>query len=99
MRRFSRWRDDDDDEEDGGGSNPNPQPVGGVKIMSRRMSTRKRASTRRREPNEEGRVVMVRSVVKILPKDAEDAERYDVNVMGCDVVMWKPEKKNSGINL
>ena len=73
MRRFSRWRDDDDDEdddeEDGGGSNPNPQPVGGVKIMSRRMSTstsRRGALTKqeRREPNEEeGRVVMVPSEV------------------------------------
>ena len=65
MRRFSRWRDDDDeedDEEDGGGSNPNPQPVGGVKIMS--TSTSRRGDEReRREPNEEGRVVMVPSEV------------------------------------
>lgn len=81
MRRFSRWRDDDDeddDEEDGGGSNPNPQPVGGVKIMSRRMSMREEPELRGAFTKQEGRVVMmVRSVVKILP---EDAERYDVNV-------------------
>ena len=73
MRRFSRWRDDDDDDEDGGGSNPNPpccedsdgggeedDAEGGVKIMSRRMSMRGAFTKQeRREPNEEGRVVMM----------------------------------------
>ena len=96
MRRFSRWRDDEDDEDDdeddedgGGGSNSNlfcceedSDDEGGVKIMSRRMSTR---GAEGREPNEEEeRVVMVRSVVKILPEDA--VVKRLVNVMGCDVM-------------
>ena len=67
MRRFSRWRDDedeDDDEDGGGGSNSNlfcceddSDDEGGVKIMSRRMSTSRSmrgafTKQERREPND-----------------------------------------------